>query len=126
MLERQIDQVERTRTLENDRLVREQGGTFLSRTHSDLGGRYSAVGAQTVVGADPIPNYPAAAVHQHDPCGQEQPLGYRVNDLNPSDPVEASSFAQQGLGEPMSDEAPSCHAEVKRTGVGSPPFKRRI
>jgi len=41
MLSSQEEQIERARTLENDRKVREQGSTFLSHTHSDLGGRYA-------------------------------------------------------------------------------------
>jgi hypothetical protein len=103
MLSSQEEQIERARTLENDRKVREQGGTFLSHTHSDLGGRYALVSPQTIVGADPIPNYPAAAAHQHDPVPQEPPLGYRID--NPSDPVEAPSFTQQATG-PTSPPSP--------------------
>ena len=48
MLSSQEEQIERARTLENDRKVREQGSTFLSHTHSDLGGRYALVSPQTL------------------------------------------------------------------------------
>ena len=95
MLSSQEEQIERARTLENDRKVREQGSTFLSHTHSDLGGRYALVSPQTVVGADPIPNYPPAAAHQQDPCGQEPPLGYAIDELELASPAQAT-------GEPLS------------------------
>jgi hypothetical protein len=116
MLSKQEEQAERVRTLENDRRLRDQGGTFLSHTHSDLGGRFSAVGAQTVVGADPFPNYPAASAHQHDPCGQEPPLGYEIDRMPEPEPsIEpASSFGAQATG-PTSD-APS--TPLGQHGVG--------
>jgi hypothetical protein len=112
MLSSQEEQIERMRVFAQDQSLRT--GTYLSHTHDDIHqGRFAAMGPAQVVGADPIPNYPAAAPHQRDPVPQEPSLGYSVSDLNPSDPVEPSSFTQQGLGEPMSDDAPSC--------VGSPP-----
>jgi hypothetical protein len=101
MLESQIDREERKRVLDNDRRVREQGGTFMSHTHSEMGGRFTQVGAAHIVGSTPIPAYPAAAAHQHDPVGQEPPLSYRIND--PSDPVEASFFTRQATGEPAAE-----------------------
>jgi len=75
MLQSQEEQEERRATLDNDRRVREQqGGTYLSHTHNDLaGGRFAAVGAQTIVGQSPNP-YPAASAHQRDPVPDEPPL----------------------------------------------------
>jgi hypothetical protein len=48
------------------------------------GGRFGALGTPTVTGATPIPNYPAAGAHQRDPCGQESPLGYSIDQLESS------------------------------------------
>jgi hypothetical protein len=121
MLESQIDQHERKQVLRNDLKVRqqqEQSGTYLSQTHSDLGGRFSVVDAQTVVGADPIPAYPAAAAHQRDPVGQEPALGYRIDELEPS-------FPSVQAPDPTSADAHS--GDVQRTGVGpssNKPFRR--
>jgi len=119
MLSSQEEQIERARTLENDRKVREQGSTFLSHTHSDLGGRYALVSPQTVVGADPIPNYPPAAAHQHDPCGQEPPLGYAIDELEPASPAQATG--------PTSDDPSPLGRDVGPLSNPTPTaFKRRI
>jgi hypothetical protein len=121
MLSRQEDQAERRRVLQNHQRVREQEqtGTFLSHTHDDIHqGRFAAIGPAVVVGADPIPNYPAAAAHQSDPCGQEPSLGYRIDELGPLEP--ASSFEAQATG-PTLDDAPS-HTPLgdgQRADVGS-------
>jgi hypothetical protein len=138
MLESQIDQHERRAVLRNDASVREQeerrrmfadqslpnqATTFAQFAQADADtphGRFTQVAAATVVGATAIPNYPPAASHQADPCGQEPALGYRINDLNPSDPVEVSSFTQQATGEPPS--LPS--ASAKGVEVGSPSLSR--
>jgi hypothetical protein len=61
MLSSQEEQAERRRVLANDQRVKEQSGTFLSHTHMDEGGRFAQVTTAQIVGADPIPNYPAAA-----------------------------------------------------------------
>jgi hypothetical protein len=108
MLEKQIDQAERRETLINDAKVREQqnSGTFLSHTHSDLGGRYSGVGAQTIVGAEPTTRYPAASAHQHDPCGTEPPLGYSVSELTPFE-LEPSMSSHVQAQAPDGPPAPS-------------------
>jgi hypothetical protein len=73
------------------------------------------VSAAYVVGSTAVPQYPqASAPFQHDPVPDEMPLGYRIDDLNSSDPVEPSSFTQQATGEPA-DATPLA---VER--VGSP------
>jgi hypothetical protein len=96
MREDQIDQAERHETLANDRLVREaehqrllrEGTTFHQHAQAFADevnqGRFAATGVPTVTGSTPIPKYPAAAAHQADPVGTEPPLGFSVNDLEPS------------------------------------------
>ena len=103
MLENQIDQHERRETLRNDLRVKqqEQAGTFMSHTHSEMGGRFSGVGAQTIVGAEPIPNYPAAAPHQHDPCGPEKPLGYAIDAMPELGPDTSLGSGQGGADAPL-------------------------
>lgn len=83
--EAQLEQQERSQVLRNDQRVREQASTFLQQTHiDDAGGRFSAVNAASVVGADPIPKYPAAsAPFQIDPVPNEEPLGYEIHSLGP-------------------------------------------
>jgi hypothetical protein len=98
MLSKQEEEQERREVLENDRRVREQQqqtGTFFSHGVSQAldtaGGRYgAAMGAPNVTGATPIPKYPAAAAHQADPVGTEPPLGFSVNDLEPSAGLSAA------------------------------------
>jgi hypothetical protein len=118
MLSNQEDQAERRRVLANDARVREQdqAGTFLSHTHSDAGGRFAQVGAQTVVGADPIPQYPPASSPWQGPdlVGQEPPLGYSVNDLTPHELEPSMAFVEAQEGGPA--DAPSTPLDVERTG----------
>lgn len=61
MLSRQEEERERRETLQNDRRVREQTGTYLSHTHNEAGGRFAR--EQTVVGksSDPWPKLPASS-----------------------------------------------------------------
>ena len=137
MLTSQEEQEDRRRTMQNDQRVREQtqrvfaqdqtlprqATTMHQFAQADAQtprGRFSAVETASVVGADPIPNYPAAAAHQRDPVPIEPSLGYRIDALEPSDPVEISSFTQQEPG-PTPADAPSLTSlgEVQRTGVGS-------
>ena len=127
------EQRERERVLHNDELVREQAGTFMSHTHSDVGGRFSAVGAQTVVGAEPITNYPAAAAHQRDPMPDEPPLGYRIDELEPMSPLaqadpELTHSPVQATGEPTSGAPSTPHSPgvMSEHVVGSPPFNNKL
>ena len=112
------EQRERERVLHNDELVREQAGTFMSHTHSDVGGRFSAVGAQTVVGAEPITNYPAAAAHQRDPVPDEPPLGYRIDAMPEQEPstVLSSPCPVEVTDDPA--DAPSGGSLVEQTYGG--------
>jgi hypothetical protein len=95
MLEKQIDQAERRAVLRNDLRVRqqqEQASTYMAQTHSEMGGRYSGVGAQTIVGAEPHTNYPAASPALQTELPPEPPLGYEINrmpELEPTSHVEA-------------------------------------
>jgi len=112
------EQAERRRVLMHDARLREQGSTFFVQTHSDVGGRFAAVGAATVIGTTAVPTYPAASTpFQSDPVGPEPPLGYRIDELEPSAPPSLA----QATGEPI-ERAPSVSslAEVERRDVGSP------
>ena len=96
MLESQIDQAERRRVLDNDRKVRESG-TMHAHALADAQiprGRFSAIDNAEVVGAKPFTNYPAAAAHQADPVPDEPPLGFAIDELEPTvspPPVEAQA-----------------------------------
>jgi hypothetical protein len=147
MLSRQEEDRERRETLRNDLSVRQQqeesrrvfaqdqslpnqATTFHQFAQADAEtprGRFTQVDAATVVGANPFPNYPAAAAHQRDPVPDEPALGYAIDDLNPSDPVEVfSSFTQQAT-DPTSADAPSTPSPgsmSEGTDVGSPSRRR--
>jgi hypothetical protein len=118
MLSSQEEQAERRRVLANDQRVNEQSGTFLSHTHMDERGRFAQVATAQIVGADPIPKYPAAAAHQRDPVPDEPGLGYRIDELEPS--MSACVEAQAG----PADDAPSNPLNVERSAGLSCPFRR--
>ena len=110
MLSSQEEQAERRRVFAQDQSVQRQATTMHAFAQADAAttrGRFSAHEAATVVGAEPTINYPAASPHQHDPCGQEPPLGFEIDQLEPSFP------SVQAPGEPA--DAP---LDVER--VGSP------
>src|SRR5215472_2256845 len=120
MLSSQEDQTERRRVLANDARVREQGSTYLAHTTNDTGGRFAQIGAATIVGADPIPKYPAASSPWAGPdlVGPEPPLAYE----NPAlEPQTLSPLVEAQASEPMSDAcAPSqMPSEAVRADVGS-------
>jgi hypothetical protein len=104
MLSKHEEQAERLDVLENEKRLKRGsplskgtsargGSTFLSHTHNDIGGRFAAISSPVVVGEKKIPQYPAAYL-QHDPVPDEPSLGYRINDLNPTDPpAEPSDLA---------------------------------
>jgi hypothetical protein len=107
MLSSQEEQEERRRTLQNDVRVREQqreqGSTYLAHTHSDLGGRYSAVGAQTIVGAQPITNYPAASAAHQIQLPDEPPLGCDNPALDPPDLKPSFALPEAQATSPTSE-----------------------
>jgi hypothetical protein len=128
MLEKQIEMAERRETLRNDLKVREQqqreqGSTFLAQTHSEMGGRFSSVGAQTVIGAEPTISYPAAAPHQRDPCGIEPPLGYRIDEL---EPAIAPPVVEAQASDPASDAPSPTSLGMFERGAGSSFRRRRL
>lgn len=137
MLSRQEEDRERRETLRNDLSVRQQqeesrrvfaqdqslpnqATTFHQFAQADAEtprGRFTQVDAATVVGANPFPNYPAAAAHQRDPVPKEEPLGYRIDELEP----DHSPLAQEAL-EPSplvqgSTSAPALEAPSPRDDV---------
>jgi hypothetical protein len=121
LLSWQEQMLERKQTLENDRKVREQqnSGTFLSHTHSDLGGRYSGVGAQTVVGAEvnaysSLPKMPEGNPWAHDPVPNELPTGYRIDALYSDD---LGAPPAQGVG-PASEAPSGLPSDVWRPDAG--------
>jgi hypothetical protein len=137
MLWKQIEMCERHETLRNDLSVQrqqreqeERRGTFapdqsIPREATTMHafavndasiplGRFSAISNAQVVGQGA--SYPAAGPHQHDPCGTEPPLGFRVDAMFPDNfALEPSADDEaQATGEPT--HAPPL--AVKR--VGSP------
>jgi len=116
MLSSQEEQAERRRVFADQSLPK-QASTFHQHAQADADtprGRFSAVSASYVVGTTGSPQYPAAAAHQRDPCGPEPPLGYRIDELEPS-------FPSVQAPDPTSEDAPSPIplSDVQRTGVGS-------
>jgi len=122
-----------------DRLVREadqgtkdKSSTFFSHTHDDLemGGRFAKQIPQNVVGATPVPSYPAAAPWSVDPCGTEPSLGVDVNEMQPTgEPHEIA----KSLGEPSDTSADGDNSAARqltkspsRAGPSSYSRRRRI
>jgi hypothetical protein len=71
------------------------------------------------VGSTALPQYPAAASHQRDPCGLEPPLGYRVDAMPELEPLPPSSFSEGQLPNPV-NAVPSTPLDVeqRRAGLG--------
>jgi hypothetical protein len=93
MLSKDLERIEREETMRQDADLRRrqqpaQGGTFfqhgLAQADEVNQGRFAATGVPTVTGSTPVPSYPAAGAHQSDPVGTEPPLGFSVNELEPS------------------------------------------
>jgi hypothetical protein len=88
-----IPQSERRQVMANDRKVRE-AATYHSVAQSavddERGGRYATEGSkQTVIGSSPIayPQQPCTSPWHSDPCGTEPPLGYSVEEMEPTGEV---------------------------------------
>jgi hypothetical protein len=100
----QEDQAEKRRVLINDACVREQSrngdtGTYLSHTHSELGGRFALTEHQTITGVvspAPPPLPVNSPWHGSDPVPDEPPLGYPI-DAMPTD--EPSTSAVEATGD---------------------------
>jgi hypothetical protein len=100
MLSRQEEEQERRETVENDlRVLQQQTGTFHQHAQAQAAelsqGRFAATGAPHVVGSQAQPRYPAAGGHQADPVGIEPPLGFSVNELEPSTASPLVSSVEQ-------------------------------
>jgi hypothetical protein len=103
--EAQREQQLRREILRNDLLLR-QASTFHAFAQADAEvpqGRFAATNKTQVVGANALPIYPAAAPHQHDPCGPEPELGYRIDDMPELEPTREP--AAQEAGEPTDMDA---------------------
>jgi hypothetical protein len=131
MLSKQEEEQERREVLENDRKVREQqrGGTFhqyaQSTANDEAGGRFAAVNSVSVVGAEPVVKYPAAAAHQADPVPTEPPTGYDINEMLPLEPsappcVEDTG-APAGAAASLGNLPPSTQDECGDAGAPSSP-----
>jgi hypothetical protein len=121
MLSSQEEQAERRRVFAQDQSLPKQATTFHQFAQADADtprGRFAAVSAAYVVGSTAVPQYPAASTpFQHDPVGDEPPLGLDNPALEPS---FLASLAQ--APDPTSADAHS--GDVQRTDVGplsSPP-----
>ena len=168
MLENQIDQHERRAVMQNEQRVREEqqrvfaqdqslpnrATTFHQFAQADAQtprGRFSAIDAATVVGANPTIDYPAGPTWSADPGAQcvEPPLGFDNPAFEPSTALLSSSDEATG---PTSDDPsplgqrsgvgpfsaiddpateglapPSASPLAQRGGVGSSPaFRRRV
>jgi hypothetical protein len=98
----EISQREKRRILAEDRQVRT---TYLHHAESsvddDRGGRYAAIEkSATVVGAGPVsyPQQPPTSPWHHDPIGDEPPLGYSVDAIEPAGEKHERGDASTGQG----------------------------
>ena len=114
------DQAERRRVLLNDARVREQArngdtGTYLSHTHSELGGRFALTEHQTITGvvSPAPPPLPANSPwHGSDPVPDEPPLGYDINAM----PELETSTGVSPVSPPVATDDP---ASAPSGGSGS-------
>jgi len=145
MREDQIDQAERLETLLQDADLRRrqqagpEAGTYLSHTHSELGGRFAVAEHRIITGVaspkpPPLPASSPWSGAQPQP-GPEPPLGFNNPALDdstgfsvtPVDPSAASlsaPAAAEQLGDLTSADAPSTVTsgdEEQRVEVRSPP-----
>jgi hypothetical protein len=140
MLSKQEEMLERKRTFENDRRLREQQGTTMqacAQADAEIPGRFAAVAQAFVIGSKPdvASAYPAASSAHQVELPNEPPLGFD----NPA--LESSSFAQEPTGptsasvgpfSQLSDPAvvsisqPSRHVHPEREAGSSPLRRRRL
>jgi hypothetical protein len=115
------DQDERRRVLRNDERVRNQSrdtGTYLSHTHSEVGGRFAVTEHSTITGVvspapPPLPaNSPWASA---DPVPDEPPLGYRIHDLTPHELEPSIASVSPAVGEAQATDDP---ADAPSSGSG--------
>jgi len=121
-----IPQRERRKVMENDRKVM---ATYHSHAQSSIdderGGRYATEGSkQTVIGSSPIayPQQPSTSPWHSDPCPPEPPLGYSVEEMEPTGEMferEAPVISRQGAkgggptqAVPKSKSRPAFHRRI--------------
>jgi hypothetical protein len=119
MLSKDLERIEREETMRQDADLRRrqqqaQGGTFfqhgLAQADEVNQGRFAATGVPTVTGATPVPKYPAASAAHQTELPPEPPLGYSVNDFEPSTDLSAveatggapSSYPLEDVAAPLS------------------------
>jgi hypothetical protein len=112
-----LSQAEKRDVLRNDARVRQQSrngdtSSYIDHYSPEMGGRFSAEGAATVVGTTPNP-YPALPASSPwsgpDPVPPEQPLGYRIDAMPESESL-AVPHSVEDTGDPV--DAPSRRSET--------------
>jgi hypothetical protein len=81
-----------------------EGSTYFHQTHDELGGRFRGAFGPTVVVGQSATH--AVAGGQRDPTPDEQPLGYRIDDLEPSAGFSSAEDSAPVSAAPSSDALP--------------------
>jgi hypothetical protein len=80
--EDEVTQAERRRILREGTTFHQHAQAFADEVNQ---GRFAATGVPRVVGSTPVPNYPQASTpFQSDPVPPEPPLGFSIDQLEPS------------------------------------------
>jgi hypothetical protein len=135
MLSKQEEMREREAVQRQDADVRRQQQESGSTLHgfavaeaAQPRGRFTEVTASQVVGAQPIPVYPAAATPWAgpDPSGQEPALGLSVNEMTPCGEAHEVKASIAELPDPASEVAPPDPLDVERRDAGLGPSPENI
>jgi hypothetical protein len=104
-----------------------QGSTFLAHTHvDDAGGRFAVVHETTIVGSSLVTKYPQLSSGPWagpDIVPPEPPLGYRINDVEPTGSSPCGEATGPASADAPSAAAPSADAPRADAGPFSPPAK---
>jgi len=133
------DQAERRRVLINDARVREQSrngdtGTYLSHTHSEVGGRFALTEHQTITGVvspSPPPLPANSPWHGPDPVPDEPPLGYRIDAMpeleSPTGvpPVSPPVATDDPADAPSGGSSPASYGGLVSERAGSSPLSQK-
>ena len=120
MLSRQEEEQERIARLLQDAELRrreqQQAGTYLSHTHSELGGRFALTEHQIIIGVaspapPPLPASSPWSGAQSQP-GIEPPLGVEINKLTPYELETSTSHPGVEAGASAAEAPPSVQAET--------------
>ena len=132
MLSKHEEQAERRETLENDRRVREPSGTsasggstFLSHTHNDVGGRFSAISNPTVIGSTQVPNYPAGPNWCADDQGLEPPFPVDISAVEPVGEPHEIRASSLGPSEHSDQATPNPSSQVPPLAAEGLGFSQR-